>query len=361
MKQLLQSLQDGTSEIAEIPCPRSRPGHLLIRTRRTLVSAGTERMLVEFGKANYLEKARQQPEKVREVIKKVQTDGVAKTYQAVQSKLAQPMALGYCNVGTVIEVGAGVSGFEVGDPVVSNGRHAEVVCVPQNLCAVIPDGVGFDDAVFTVVAAIGLQGMRLAEPTLGECFVVTGLGLIGLLTVQLLKANGCRVLGIDFDGDKLALARQFGAETVNLSAGEDPVEVARGFSRGRGVDGVLICAATKSSEPVSQAAEMCRKRGRIVLVGVTGLELNRSDFYQKELSFQVSCSYGPGRYEKNYEDRGLDYPVGFVRWTEQRNFEAVLDMMAQDRLDAAPLISPRTFSGCLSIEPRRPITSWYTM
>jgi predicted dehydrogenase/NADPH:quinone reductase-like Zn-dependent oxidoreductase len=341
MKQILQSLKTGTIEVAELPSPRAGAGQLLLYTRCTLVSAGTERMLVEFGKANLIEKARQQPDKVREVLDKVRTDGLLTTLEAVQSKLDQPIGLGYCNVGVVAEVGRGVEGFAIGDRIVSNGKHAEVVCVPKNLCARIPDGVPDDHAAFTVLAAIGLQGVRLASPTLGECVVVTGLGLIGLLTVQLLRAQGCRVLGIDLDSTRLAMARRFGAETVNLSGGEDPVAAAQAFSRGRGVDAVLITASTKSNEPVHQAAHMCRKRGRIVLVGVTGLELSRADFYEKELSFQVSCSYGPGRYDPAYEEGGQDYPVGLVRWTEQRNFEAVLDLMATKALDVAPLISHR--------------------
>jgi predicted dehydrogenase/threonine dehydrogenase-like Zn-dependent dehydrogenase len=298
-------------------------------------------MLVEFGKAALLEKARQQPEKVRMVLDKVKTDGLFPTLAAVRSKLDQPLALGYCNVGTVIEVGPGVTGWRPGDRVASNGKHAEVVIVPTNLCAKVPDGVSDDEAVFTVLASIGLQGIRLLQPTLGEAVVVTGLGLIGLITLQLLKAHGCRVLGIDMDPTKIELARQFGAETVDLSRGEDPIAAAQVFSRGRGVDGVLIAASTKSSAPVHQAALMCRKRGRIVLVGVTGLELSRADFYEKELSFQVSCSYGPGRYDKEYEDKGNDYPVGLVRWTEQRNFEAVLDMIVDKRLDLVRLISHR--------------------
>ncbi|NIA09356.1 MAG: Gfo/Idh/MocA family oxidoreductase, partial [Nitrospiraceae bacterium] len=230
---------------------------------------------------------------------------------------------------------------KVGERVVSNGPHAELICVPKNLCAKIPDNVSDEEAAFTVVGAIGLEGVRLAQPTLGERFVVIGLGLIGLLTVQLLRANGCRVLGVDLDSSKCGLVRQFGAETVDLSRGEDPVEAAMAFSRGRGVDGALITAATKSSEPVHQAAQMCRKRGRIVLVGVTGLELNRGDFYEKELSFQVSCSYGPGRYDPEYEEKGHDYPIGYVRWTEQRNFEAVLDLMAAGKLKVKPLITYR--------------------
>ena len=339
MKQILQALDSGKTEIADIPAPQLKAGHLLIRSRASVVSAGTERMLVEFGKANLISKARQQPERVKDVLHKIQTDGLAPTLQAVRSKLSQPLPLGYSNAGTVLAVGAGVEGFAVGDRVISNGPHAEVVLVPQNLCAKIPEGVSDEAAAFSVVSAIGLQGIRLAEPSLGEAFVVTGLGLIGLLTVQLLKAHGCRVLGIDMNPQRLELARSFGAETVDLSRGDDPLAAALQFSKGRGVDGVLVTASTKSSEPMHQAAQMCRKRGRIVLIGVTGLELMRSDFYEKELSFQGSCSYGPGRYDPNYEDKGKDYPIGFVRWTEQRNFEAVLDMMQSGQLKLEPLIT----------------------
>jgi predicted dehydrogenase/threonine dehydrogenase-like Zn-dependent dehydrogenase len=341
VKQILQSLKTGSTEVADVPCPSVRGGQLLIRSTRTLVSVGTERMMVEFGKAGWIEKARQQPDKVRMVLDKVKTDGIMPTFESVMNKLDQPLPLGYCNVGWVMEAGRGAAGFEVGDRVVSNGKHAEAVSVPVNLCARVPDGVSDDEAAFTVLGAIALQGIRLVQPTLGETVVVTGLGLIGLVTVQLLRAHGCRVLGLDLDPAKCDIARRFGAETVNLSAGEDPVAAAQAMTRGRGVDGVIITASTKSNEPVHQAALMCRKRGRIVLVGVTGLELSRADFYEKELTFQVSCSYGPGRYDPNYEDKGNDYPVGFVRWTEQRNFEAVLDMMADGRLDVKPLISHR--------------------
>ena len=341
MKQVLQDMGQGATTLTSAPSPGCTSGNLLINTSITLVSAGTERMLVDFGKASYIQKARQQPEKVKMVLEKVQTDGLMTTVEAVQSKLAQPLPLGYCNVGVVSEVGSGVEGFKLGDRVASNGPHADVVRVPRNLCALIPDTVSDEEASFTVVASIGLQGIRLAEPTLGESFVVTGVGLIGLLTVQLLRAHGCRVLAIDFDESKLALAREFGAATCNPAKGEDSVAAGMAFSRGRGVDGVIITASTKSTDPVTQAARMSRKRGRIVLVGVTGLELNRADFYEKELSFQVSCSYGPGRYDPAYEDQGVDYPIGFVRWTEQRNFEAVLDMMAGGQLNVKPLISHR--------------------
>lgn len=341
MKQILQNLKDGSTEIADIPVPQAPRGGLLIQTSRTLVSAGTERMLVDFGKGNLLQKAKQQPDKVKQVLEKIKTDGLMATINTVLNKLDTPLPLGYCNVGRVIEAGNAITAFSVGDRVISNGKHAEFVAVPQNLCAKIPDSVDDESAAFTVIGAIALQGIRLLQPTLGETVVVTGLGLIGLVAVQLLRAHGCRVLGLDFDASKLALAREFGAETVNLAAGEDPIAKAQMYSRGRGVDAVLITASTKSNEPVHQAALMCRKRGRIVLVGVVGMEMSRADFYEKELSFQVSCSYGPGRYDPEYEERGHDYPIGFVRWTEQRNFEAILDMLADGRLNFKPLVSHR--------------------
>lgn len=341
MKQILQDMAKGGTTVTEAPIPQCSKGHLLISTTTSLISAGTERMLVGFGKASMLDKARQQPEKVKMVLEKVQTDGLLTTYDAVKSKLAQPLPLGYCNVGVIHEVGAGVEDFKVGDRVVSNGPHADMVKVPKNLCAKIPDNVSDEAASFTVVASIGLQGIRLAQPTIGESFVVTGAGLIGLLTIQMLRANGCRVLAIDFDQSKLELAKQFGAEVCNPAKGEDPVAAGLAFSRGAGVDGIIITASTKVSDPVTQAARMSRKRGRIILVGVTGLELNRADFYEKELSFQVSCSYGPGRYDAAYEEKGQDYPVGFVRWTEQRNFVAVLDMMAAGTLNVDALITHR--------------------
>jgi predicted dehydrogenase/threonine dehydrogenase-like Zn-dependent dehydrogenase len=341
MKQVLQDMGKGSSTVVESPAPKIKRGHLLIDTKTTLISAGTERMLVDFGKASLLQKAMQQPEKVKMVLEKVQTDGLATTIDAVRSKLAEPLPLGYCNVGIVNAVGQGVEGFTEGDRVVSNGGHADVVRIVKNLCAKIPPNVTDDEASFTVVASIGLQGIRLLNPTLGEAIVVTGVGLIGLLTVQMLRAQGCRVLAIDYDQSKLDLAKQFGAEVCNPGKGEDPVAVGLAFSRGKGVDGVIITASTKSTDPVTQAARMSRQRGRIVLVGVVGLELNRSDFYEKELTFQVSCSYGPGRYDPSYEDHGNDYPFGLVRWTQQRNFEAILDLISSGQLDVNSLISHR--------------------
>ncbi len=341
VKQVLQSLRDGRTDVVDVPCPAVRPGHLLVRTTRTLISAGTERMLVEFGKAGWVGKALQQRDKVKLVWEKAQTDGYAATLEAVLSKLDQPLPLGYCNVGVVEQVGAGVTGFQVGDRVASNGKHAEVVCVPALLCAKVPDGVSDDDAAFTVLSAIAMQGIRLAQPTLGERVAVIGLGLIGMVTLQLLRANGCKVIGIDLDPARLDAARAMGADVASAAAGQDPMAVAEALTGGRGVDAVLITAATDSDEPVRSAARMSRKRGRIVLVGVAGLTLSRADFYEKELSFQVSCSYGPGRYDPAYEEHGNDYPIGFVRWTEQRNFEAVLDAMAAGTLKVSGLISHR--------------------
>lgn len=341
MKQILQNLKTGKTELGDIPCPNVGRGQVLIQTKASLISAGTERMLVDFGKASMLNKARQQPEKVKMVLEKVNIDGLFATIDAVQSKLGQPLSLGYCNAGVVVAVGAGVTEFVEGDRVASNGHHAEMVKVPKNLCVKIPEGVTDEAAAFTVLSAIALQGIRLVKPELGEYVAVVGLGLIGLVTLQLLRAQGCQVLGIDFDENKLALARKFGAVTVNPAKGEDSVAAGMAFSSNRGVDAVLITAATQSNDPVSHAAQMSRKRGRIVLVGVTGLNLKRSEFFEKELTFQVSCSYGPGRYDKHYEDDGIDYPFGFVRWTEQRNFEAVLAMLADGRIDVQSMVSHR--------------------
>lgn len=340
MRQVVQHFKSGLTEVVEAPAPALRPGQLLIRTHLSLVSAGTERMLVEFGRASLIGKARQQPDKVAMVLEKARTDGVVATLEAVTAKLDEPIPLGYCNVGTVIAVGAGVAGFQPGDRVASNGPHAEIVRVPVHLCARVPSVVADDTAVFTVTGSIALQGIRLLAPTLGETIVVTGLGLIGLVAVQLLRANGCRVIGIDMDRVRLELAHALGAEVID-AASQDPAAEATAMTAGSGVDGVLIAAATDSDRPVTEAARMSRQRGRIVLVGVTGLELSRADFYAKELTFQVSCSYGPGRNDPGYEEHGHDYPIGFVRWTEQRNFTAVLEVMAAGGLRADRLITHR--------------------
>lgn len=339
MKQVLQNLATGKTMLVNVPAPSPKAGHALIATSQSLVSVGTERMLIEFGKANLLNKAKSQPEKVQQVLEKVRTDGLTETIQSVRAKLDQPLPLGYCNVGKIIDPQD--TGFATGQRVVSNGHHAEIVSINKNLIAEIPENVSDEAASFTVVGSIALQGIRLIKPNLGETIVVTGLGLIGLLAVQILRANGCRVLAIDIDSRKCELAARFGAEIVDLSKGEDAIRAAEVFSRGQGVDGVLITASSKDNEIINQSAKMCRKRGRIVLIGVIGLELQRTNFYEKELTFQVSCSYGPGRYDKEYEEKGIDYPLAFVRWTEQRNFEAVLDLMSTGSIDTNALITHR--------------------
>lgn len=339
MKQIIQDLKSGETILEEVPAPVVRSGSVLIKTTKSLVSLGTERMLVEFGKANLIAKARQQPDKVKMVLDKIKTDGLMPTLETVFNKLNQPLPLGYCNVGEVVAVGRGVKEFKVGDRVASNGHHAEYVCIPENLVAKIPDGVSDREAVFTVIGAIGLQSIRLLNPTMGEKIAVIGLGLIGLITAELLMANGCEVIGYDFDQQKVDLAKQKGVNAINLASGVDQVKTAEDFTNGVGVDGVIITASNKSHDIISNAANMSRKRGRIILVGVIGLNMSRADFYEKELSFQVSCSYGPGRYDDDYEQKGQDYPLPYVRWTEKRNFQTILAAIANGKLDVKPLIT----------------------
>lgn len=349
MKQVLQHLRTGVMELAELPCPKPGRGQILIQSRASLISAGTERMLVEFSQANLIQKARQQPDRVKQVLEKMKTDGLMPTLEAVFRKLDEPLPLGYCTAGVVLEVGPGVHDIQPGDRVASNGPHAEIVCVPRNLCAKIPDGVSDEDAAFTVLGSVALQGLRLAQPTLGEKFAVFGMGLLGLMTAQLLRASGCKVLAIDLNAQRLELAESFGAKTVDISAGGDPIAAAETWSSGAGVDGVIITASAKTDEIMHQAAEACRKGGRIVLVGVVGLNLRRDDFFKKEITFQVSCSYGPGRYDDKYEQGGQDYPAGYVRWTEQRNFEAVLSTIASGGLRLGDIVTHRfAFADALS-------------
>ncbi|TBH76150.1 bi-domain-containing oxidoreductase [Aquirufa nivalisilvae] len=340
MLQIIQDLKKGDTLLEEVPAPMVRKGAVLIKTRRSLVSLGTEKMLVEFGKGNLISKARQQPDKVKQVLDKIKTEGLMPTLEAVFNKLDEPLPLGYCNVGEVVAVGEGVKDFAIGDRVASNGHHAEVVCIPQNLVAKIPDNVSDEEAAFTVIGSIGLQGIRLINPSFGETVVVIGLGLIGLITAELLLANGCQVIGFDFDIQKVELAQKKGVHAFQ-SNHTDVVKTVESLTHQVGADAVIITASTKSDEVISQAAQMSRKRGKIVLVGVIGLDIQRADFFKKELSFQVSCSYGPGRYDEDYEQKGVDYPIGYVRWTEKRNFEAILTALATKRLQVADLITER--------------------
>ena len=339
MKTLLNTFKNGSTFLLEVPVPRLVPGHVLIQSHMSLLSSGTEKMLIEFGKANYFEKALKHPEKVKEVIQKASTDGLVSTFNSVKNKLDEAIPLGYSNVGTIVGLGKGVKNFNIGDRVVSNGCHAEFVSVPQNLCAKIPNEVDDELAVFTVLGSIGLNGIRLANPLFGETFLVSGLGIIGLLTAQLLKANGCRVIGIDPDNSKCLIASRLGIETFKLDQKTNPLDWLLAKTGNIGLDGVLITATTNSNEPVELAAKSLRKRGRIIMIGQTGLNLDRNLFYKKEISFQVSCSYGPGRYDKQYEEFGNDYPIGYVRWTEQRNFEAVLNAMANKKVKKDELIT----------------------
>lgn len=341
MKQIIQDLKKGHTILEEVPVPIVKTGFVLIKTTKTLVSLGTEKMLVEFGKANLLQKAKQQPEKVKMVFNKIKTDGFKPTLNAVFNKLEQPLPLGYCNVGEVVAVGKGITEFKIGDRVASNGNHAEFVLVPKNLVAKIPENVTDEEAVFTVIGSIGLQGIRLLKPTFGETIVVVGLGLIGLVTAELLKANGCNVIGFDFDPEKVKIANDKGIIALNPNEGTDQVKFVENFTSGIGADGVVITASSKSNDIISQSAKMCRKLGRVILVGVIGLDISRADFYTKEITFQVSCSYGPGRYDNEYENKGNDYPIGYVRWTEKRNFEAVLNAISKGSLDVKPLITER--------------------
>jgi len=339
MKQVLQNLRTGEITLEEVPSPGLGHNNLLIRSRASLISAGTERQLIEFGKGSLLSKARSEPDRVKQVLDKIKTDGLLPTLDTVFKRLDEPLPLGYCNAGVVLGVGSGVTGFKPGDRVISNGPHAEIVSVPKNLCARIPDNVTDEHAAFTVLSSIGLQGIRLLRPTLGEKFVVYGLGLIGLASVQILTANGCDVMGIDINPERLKLAEKYGARVTRPEA--DPLTAVQAWSEDKGVDGVLITVSAKKDDVVHRSAQMCRKRGRMVLVGVVNMNLLRSDFYTKELSFQVSCSYGPGRYDDEYEQGGRDYPFGFVRWTEQRNFQTILNMMSTDRLSVDTLITHR--------------------
>jgi len=323
---------------ASIPCPLASAGQVLIANRSSLISAGTEKMVMDIAKKSLIGKARERPDQVRRVLEKMKTEGVLDTIRQVREKLDQPMGLGYCSAGIVLSTGTGVEQFKPGDRVASNGPHAGVVSVPQNLCAGFDERVTFDQAAFAVLGAISLQGVRLANVSLGETVFVIGLGLVGQVAVGLLAAAGCRVIGTDPDVSKCALAIQSGAEVAqpNLSASS-----VQKMTRGVGVDAVLITASTSSNGPIESACEAVRCKGRIVLVGVVGLDIPRRPMYFKEVEFVVSCSYGPGRYDANYEERGIDYPIGHVRWTEQRNIQAVLDLIAVGKLKVEHLISHR--------------------
>lgn len=338
MKQVTQNIRSGQLELNDLPEPLASPGELVIANAASLISAGTEKTVMGLAKKSLIGKARARPDHVRRVLQKVKNEGLFETIRQVRAKLGEPMAMGYSSAGVVLAVGDGVQGYQVGDRVASNGPHAGVVAVPINLCARIPDNVSYDHASFAVVGSIALQGVRLAKVGLSDNVMVIGLGLVGQLTVMILKAAGCKVFATDLDPDKCELATKLGADVARPGLSASQVE---SLTAGIGADAVLICAATESNGPIELSADAVRKRGRVVLVGVTRIDIPRAPFFQKEAEFTVSCSYGPGRYDPEYEVHGRDYPPGFVRWTEQRNIQAMLDMMAAGQVDVEPLISHR--------------------
>ncbi len=342
MKQLLQYMRNGETVVADVPTPTPRPGMALVRTAASLVSSGTERMVVEFAEKNLVEKAQARPDLAAQVMDKVRREGLLTAMEATFNRLDQPMALGYSSAGTIVELGSGLQGFRVGDRVACAGGgyavHAEYAVVPHNLLTRLPDNVDFEAAAFATVGAVAMHGFRLSQAQLDERVAVIGLGLLGLLAVEISQAAGCKVLGIDLNPARVALARRLGAEAVQRPQAE---EAAQAFSGSRGVDAVLICADTPSDDPVELAGAIARDRAKVVAVGAVGLKIPRKQYYEKELDLIVSRSYGPGRYDPAYEESGADYPIGYVRWTEGRNLEAFIDLLAAGKLDVRPLISHR--------------------
>ena len=342
MKQLLQNMRDGKATVEDVPVPTPRAGMALVKTEASLVSAGTERMVVEFAEKTLVGKARSRPDLVRQVIDKAKREGLLATAQAAFDRLDQPMALGYSSAGTIVELGENMRGFKVGQRVACAGGgyavHAEYAIVPRNLITPLPETVDFESAAFTTLGAIALHGFRLAEPQLGETVAVIGMGLLGLLTGQIAAAAGCRVLGVDIDPKRVALASSLGLHTWQRDQVGD---YAQTFTANRGFDMVIICADTSSNDPVELAGQIARDRGRVVATGAVGLDFSRKLYYEKEISFINSRSYGPGRYDASYEEGGKDYPIGYVRWTEGRNFEAIVDLLANDKLKVEPLITHR--------------------
>jgi predicted dehydrogenase/threonine dehydrogenase-like Zn-dependent dehydrogenase len=342
MKQLLQNLRSGETLVVDVPVPVPQPGEALVKNYASLVSAGTERMLVEFSEKSLVGKARSRPDLVRQVLDKARREGLLTTAEAAFNRLDQPMPLGYSSAGEIVRVGEGLAGFKVGQRVACAGGgyavHAEYVSVPRNLLTPLPDGVEYEPAAFTTLGAIAMHGFRLTEVQLGERVAVIGLGLLGLLAVQIAAAAGCQVLGIDLDPRRVSLAESLGGQAVLREQAE---EAAASFSRGRGCDAVLICADTASNDPIELAGVIARDRARVVATGAVGLHLPRKIYFEKELSFINSRSYGPGRYDSSYEEGGHDYPIGYVRWTEGRNMEAFVDLLASGRVDAGALITHR--------------------
>ncbi len=332
MKQLIQDLMHGNLQIVETSSPTVRESYVLIRTEMSLISLGTEKMLLDFGKGGLISKARQKPEKVKQVLDKVRSDGLAATVATVKRKLTDPLSLGYSNVGKVIAIGKGVENVSIGDRVLSNGSHAEIVNVPSNLVSKIPDNVKSEDAVFGVIGAIALQSVRLVKPTIGETICIMGLGLIGNILVQILLANGCNVVVVEKNKDRLSLIKNKNVKKINLSSCNNIEKEIEEITNGQGVDGVIIATATKSNQPCVDAVKITRSRGRIIIVGTVGIDVDRDLLFKKEISIQVSRSYGPGRYDTKYENKNQDYPIDYVRWSAGRNFNAFLNLLQNEQI-----------------------------
>ena len=342
MKQVTQNMRDGKTSVIEVPTPTVRPGVALVKVANSLVSAGTERMLVEFGEKSLIGKARSRPDLVKQVLDKVKREGIVPTLEATFNRLDSPMPLGYSSSGIIVEVGEGMEPFKPGDRVACAGGgfavHSEYNLVPKNLLTVLPDGVDLESAAFTTLGAIALHGFRLAENQLGDHVAVIGLGLLGLMTIQIAKAAGCSVFGIDPQEDRVALARSFGVTACPRDAAP---ELGLAFTKNQGFDSVIICADTSSNDPIELAGLLSRDRAKVVATGAIGLTMPRKVYYEKELSFINSRSYGPGRYDPTYEEKGQDYPIGYVRWTEGRNFSAIIDLINSGNLQVKPLITHR--------------------
>ena len=344
MKQVLQNRKTGRPFVGEVPVPALQRGRVLVRTVASLISAGTERAAVELVSKGLVQEARQRPDLVKAVVAKVRNEGILNTFASVRDKMAASQALGYSAAGTVSAVAEDVTEFQIGDRVACAGvgfaSHAEVLSVPRNLCVHLPETVSFESGAYGTLGAIALQGVRLAEPTLGESVVVIGLGLVGQLTVQLLKANGCRVFGLDLDQLRVSLALEMGADRAVVSNEEAAQEIAA-WTRGHGADAVLITAATDSNQPIEFAAKVSRLKGRVIVVGMTGMDIPRAPFFSRELKLIISMSYGPGRYDPDYEERGHDYPLPYVRWTEKRNIESFLELIGDKRVNVERLTTHR--------------------
>jgi len=342
MKQVTHTLKDGHIEVADVPVPTLTDGFVLVRTTASVISAGTEKTKIDMGRKSLLQKARSRPDLVRQVIRKLRSEGFAKTFSTVNTRLGAPNPLGYSSAGVAVAVGGLVEGLRPGDRVACGGagyaNHADFVVVPKNLIVKVPAEVSDEEAAFATLGSIALQGARLADPKLGETVLVLGLGLLGQIAVQLLRANGCRVLGTDLDASLVAIAEKFGAKGVTAV---DAELTCRELTAGHGVDAVLVCAGTSSNQPIELCGRVTREKGRVVVVGAVRMDIPREDFFKKEISVVISRSYGPGRYDPGYEENGNDYPIGYVRFTEQRNMQTIVELMAQGRLDVRSLITHR--------------------